>query len=657
MDMRVTKITVAFWLVWIFLSVQINLADAADRSAYVPPTLNTKDLTLAKEALKLIKVGKWKKAHAKIARIRDPLAVNIFKWLEYTSEKNQASFHQIKAFMERNPKWPSQWLMQRRAEESMKDSLPDKEVLAWFDDKYPISSDGLMRFGSALLKKGHESKAVELLRKTWREGNFGRKQERQFYKRYRRYLTYKDHVARLDRLIWEDRYYPARRTLAKTKGNDKHLASARLTLMHKRGGVDRAIAKVPHHLQNDPGFVYERLRWRRKKGRHMQARELLDPPPQTTPYPAKWWRERAILAREALKRGHVTESLRLITNHGLEKGAAYADAEWMAGWIYLRYLNEPQNALSHFTSMYEAVSYPISRSRGAYWAGRTLEELGKEKEALEWYQKASLHPTAYYGQLATKKLGNNKLIHLPLQLSPNQEERNEFKENQLVKAVHYLRDLGLQKELKSFILALDRSHPFPGWRALTADLAHKIKRHDLAVIVAKRALKDGHGFVGEGYPLLSIPTRKPESALVHAVIRQESAFSATARSYAGARGLMQIMPRTARLVAKKERVRYSASKLLSDPHYNVRLGRAYLKSLVDRYEGSYALALAAYNAGPQRANRWIKEYGDPRDPKVDQVDWVEKIPYKETRNYVQRVLENLNVYRAKLGISDLAFKE
>ncbi|MCW9035321.1 MAG: lytic transglycosylase domain-containing protein [Rhodospirillales bacterium] len=657
MGVLVRYFATVFLLVGTLFTFQINSSYAKDITISAPPPLNAHDTSLAKRAIESIKVGHWKKARKLISRIKDPLTIKTFRWLDYLDEKSTVPFADIKAFMENNPKWPSQKLLQRRAEEAMEVSLADKEILEWFEDKEPVSSDGLIRLGTALLQNGQKTKAVSMLRKTWREGNFGRKQERQFYKQYRRYLTYDDHIKRIDRLIWEDRYSTARRNLVRIKGNDLKLANARLALMRKRGGVDRAISKLPKDLHNDPGFVYERLRWRRKKGRHIQARELLDPPPETTPYPEKWWRERSILAREALKRGHVTESLRLVLNHGLEKGAAFADAEWFAGWIYLRFLKEPQNALAHFTKMYEAVSYPISRARGAYWAGRTAEQLGKKELTRKWYLAAAEHSTAYYGQLAAKKLGGKKRIHLPREIFPTVSERREFAKNELVIAIHRLHQIGLKKELKPFILALDRSQRLPGWRGLTAELAQKVKRHDLAIIVSKRALQDGHGFVGEGYPVVTIPRQKPESALVLAVIRQESRFSATAKSHAGARGLMQLMPRTARLVAKKERVRYSKSKLLTNPSYNIKLGRSYLRSLVERYEGSYPLALAAYNAGPQRANKWINEHGDPRDPTVDQVDWVEKIPFKETRNYVQRVLENLNIYRVKLGISKLAYKE
>jgi len=634
-------------------------ADSAKSPTFpsVKSALKKSDISKAKSALKAIKVGKWKTANANIGKLRDPLAKKIFDWLAILDPKHDVGFAAARKFVEENPKWPNSFLLRRRAEESMGTRLSDDAVLEWFESRTPASSDGLMKLGSALLKTGQKEKAVELLRQTWRDGNFGRKQERQFYRSYRKHLTYKDHQERIDRLIWSDRYHPARRMLRYLKKHDRYLPEARLALMRKRGGVDRAISKIPSHQLKDLGFIYERLRWRRRKGRYLEARELLENLPDDLPYPNKWWRERSYLAREALKDGHITEALRLITNHGLREGAAFAEAEWLIGWINLRFLQEAEPALKHFNTMYEGVSYPISEARGAYWAGRAAEKLGKKKLAKDWYKAAANHPTTYYGQLSVKKLGKKADLNLPPQITPTTSEQAEFSKNELAGAIVRLKAMGLEDHLPTFIRALDRFRSTPGWRALTASLAMKVGRADQSVYVAKKVLQDGQGFVTEGYPLLKIPKKSPEAALVLAVIRQESRFSPTAKSHAGARGLMQIMPATARRVAKSIRVRYSKSKLLSDPKYNIRLGRHYLDGLVGKYDGTYLLALAAYNAGPHRVNRWIKEYGDPRKPQIDPIDWAEKIPFKETRNYVQRVLENLNVYRAKFGVTHLAYED
>ena len=595
----------------------------------------------------LTKKKKWKKARIAAQKIQSPLIAKIFRWVDYTDESSSVSFEDIDSFIQENPDWPGQYLLQRRAEESMQPSMGDEAVVRWFQDREPKTADGAMRLGQALLATGKTWEAENLLRRTWVEGNFGKQQERQFYRRYRKHLNYKDHLKRLDRLIWEDRYYPARRMLRRVKPDQRRLAEARLALMRKRGGVDRAISKVPPELKNDPGLIYERLRWRRRKGRYMEARELIDPAPKDMVQPSEWWPERSILARHALNEGHISEAYRFAAEHGLGVGARFADAEWMAGWIALRYLDDADIAYQHFTNMFEAVSYPISLSRAAYWAGRAAENLDKGELARDWYQAAARHPTAYYGQLAAAKLRPKEKLIVPADIKATETEIKAFNDYELVLAIKLLPKIGLKDHARIFFMALDRSHPTSGWRSLTAKLAQEVKRPDLGIVVAKRALRDGHGFLSRGYPQVKLPQSKPESALVHAVIRQESAFSPGAISRAGARGLMQLMPRTAKKVSQQARLKYSSRKLLEKPSYNLQLGQRYLAGLIDKFDGSYILALASYNAGPHRAKRWIEANGDPRDPSVDPIDWVEMIPFKETRNYVQRVMENVQVYRSR----------
>ncbi len=607
------------------------------------------------EAVLLTKKKKWEKARKATEKIASPLIAKIIRWVDYVDVSSEVSFEALDAFIAENPDWPGQYLLQRRAEESMQPAMSDNAVIEWFSTREPQTADGAMRLGQALLATGRVVEAKQLLQKTWIDGNFGKRQERQFYSRYRKHLTLQDHLDRLDRLIWEDRYYPARRMLRRVDPDQRKLAEARLALMRKRGGVDRAIARVPEELRNDPRLIYERLRWRRRKGRYMDARELLDPGPKDMIEPSQWWPERSILAREALNQGHISEAYRYAAEHGLTAGANFADAEWMAGWIALRHLEDPDIAYRHFINMFEAVNYPISLARAAYWAGRSAEAVKKKELARDWYQAAARHSTAYYGQLAAAKLRPKSKLIMPPDIKPTDDEKTAFKHYELVKAIRLLPKIGLEDYARIFFMALDRSHPTSGWRSLTAALAHEIERPDLSIIVAKRAIRDGHGFLSKGYPQLNLPESQPESALVHAVIRQESAFSPGAISRVGARGLMQLMPRTAKKVAQRERLKYSMRKLLADPSYNLKIGQSYLAGLIEKFDGSYILALASYNAGPYRAGQWVEINGDPRDPSVDPIDWIEMIPFKETRNYVQRVLENLQVYRSREERTEVAF--
>jgi soluble lytic murein transglycosylase len=475
-------------------------------------------------------------------------------------------------------------------------------------------------------------------------------------------LTAKDHRKRLDRLQWQGRYWPARRMLWKVKPDYRALGVARLFLRHRRGNVDRAIAKVPDGLRKDPGLLYERLRWRRRYGKYESAKEILDNPPGDLVDPGRWWIERSAITRLALIKGDVSAAYELAKNHGQDSGAAYAEAEWLAGWIALRFLDDPETAKGHFMSMHYAVKYPVSQARGAYWMARAMEATGDDTLAEDWHRLAADHPTTYYGQLSTARLHPGGSLALPAQPKPDDKDNKTFNAHELVKAARLLAAVGEQDRLKPFILRLDELAKTPGWRLLNAELAAATGRLDLSVSVSKRAARQGLKLTGTAYPVVTLPPLPAksnlgvEAALVLAVVRQESAFYVKAKSHANAQGLMQLLPRTAFKVAKRLRVPFHRRRLISDGDYNLTLGQAYLRELVDEFKGSYVLALAAYNAGPGRARQWLRKNGDLRSQDVDSIDWVEKIPFRETRNYIQRVLENLQVYRRRLAKTEIALR-
>ncbi len=615
----------------------------------------------AKAVFKAIDGDDWKRARRLTARISDPLVVKIIRWLDFTRPNIDASFRDIADFIGDNPDWPFQKTLRRRAEEAMDAKTPTDDVLSWFRTDEPVSVDGQVRYGAALLAAGEKEKARAVLRKSWIDGNFGNRQERGFYKRYRALLTREDHVRRLDRLLWEGRYWPVRRMLHKVNPRQRALAEARLLLRKRLGNVDRAIARVPDDLKDHPGLVYERLRWRRRKGRDDSARELLVGLPRDVVHPEKWWTERAILVRRALQKGLISDAYVIAREHGLGHGADFAEAEWLAGWIALRFLEEGKAALDHFAAMFEAVRYPVSRARGAYWAGRAAHAMGEPELADSWYRTAARHPTAYYGQLAAARLRPGRGLELPPEPEPDASEVDAFEGHELARVVRILSQLDRRDELRPFVLGLGNAKDAPGWRAMTAVLARAHGRPDLAIAVAKKAGRAGRTLVQAAYPLLKTPALAGgsgksaiEAPLVLAMVRQESAFDPRATSGAGARGLMQLLPHTAYTVARRLKVRYSRSRLTSDSRYNLRLGQAYIAGLVQKYDGSYVLALAAYNAGPSRTDKWMRNNGDPRDGSVDVIDWIEMIPFDETRNYIQRVLENLQVYRRRLADRDVA---
>ena len=638
------------WLAVFALGAALQFAALAAKASHisaVPP--NAPVERYQAQVFAAIEAARWKTAYALAARTNDKVLGKLVAWIDYTQLGSRARFADIAAFMEQNPHWPDQHILQRNAEEALADSIPAATVIDWFSRRRPLTVRGRMRLAQALLDSGETEEARTLLRETWVEGNFPRLRERYFLKRYRKFLRQADHAGRLDRLLWAGRTWEARRMLRRVDAGQRALAVARIRLRRFRGGVDWAIRQVPKALTENLGLVYERLRWRRRKGRDADARALLDSlPPALTRPPEIWWRERGVLARRALRGGEISTAYALASAHRQKRGKNFAEAEWLAGWISLRFLDDAEVALKHFSALHANVKYPISLARGAYWAGRAAEAIGDAQQAMSFYSAAAPHATTYYGQLAAARIGKVD-GYLPQELKPDEQEILAFNKGELVRIVRLLGELGDRDHLRTFVLHLSANATTPGQSALVAALALEQERPDLAVLVAKRSRGNGFALIPHGYPMVSLPDGGgPEPALLLAVIRQESAFDPEAVSHAGARGLMQLMPSTAKTTAKELKVKYSRSNLTTDPDYNIKLGSAHLAHLLDQFNGSYVLALGAYNAGAPRVRQWLAAHGDPRSAEVDVINWIEMIPLAETRNFVQRVLEALRIYRQRL---------
>jgi soluble lytic murein transglycosylase len=606
--------------------------------------------------------GDWDAARAAAAEISDPLAAKLLFWFDVTRLGGSGSFADITRFISENPDWPDQMVLRRRAEEAIDDTVANKTILSWFDGREPITTEGRVHLGAALLNAGEFERARAVIKDAWVHGRFSISSEQEFYTTYRNQLTANDHVERLDRLLWQGRLSEARRMLGKVDAKYRMLAEARLRLRGMDRNVDGAIAKVPQALKEDPGLIYERLRWRRRKGQDLSARDLLKAYPLDHASPGLWWAERAILAREALAEGYVSEAYRIARDHALTEGPGFADAEWLAGWIALRFLDEPKVAFTHFATMFRGVKYPISRARGAYWAARAAEADIRPDMAELWYQTAAQYPTTYYGQLAANRMNPGSELQLPPDPHPSAEETALFDGHELVRAVRMLAAFGQTDRLSPFLLHLGKLSDSAGWKDLVASLAANLGRPDLSVAIAKQAVQHDRPLIVNGYPSIHVPevdsTLAPsaEVPLILAMVRQESAFNFEAISRVGARGLMQLLPSTARTVAGELNLPYSRQRLTADPDYNLKIGRAYMSTLLDAFDGSYILALAAYNAGPARVKQWQLVNGSPRGNVIDAVDWIESIPFAETRNYVQRTLENLQIYRAMLNGTKVALR-
>ncbi len=623
-----------------------------------PPVLNGQQRELYTQIFAAVEAGRWEAARTLLARGTHPVANKLYRWLELQLPRSGVAFEDIVQFVDQNPDWPALDTISRRAEEALLDRpANDTLVLAWFGTRNPLTPDGAMRFADALAASGDRARAQQVIRDHWVSGTFNDVQHKRWMERYRGQFTPDLHWAKLDRLLWEGKIEEARRIFPLVGAERRALADARLRI-RSGGNAEAQNRRVPEFLRDDSGLLYERVRAQRKANRDATARDILRALPRDISKPDLWWGERGTLARRSIAAGDAAEAYRLASEHRMSpsNGANYLEAEFLAGWVALRRMNNPASARTHFEKVHETARFPVSRARGAYWTGRAFEAQGNADGAREWYVRAASYHTTYYGQLANGRLAGNARQAWPAPIVPTAEERRAFEQTEAVRAARILIETREKPErARPFLVRLANVARTPAQHALVSEFAHQLGRNDLAVIVSKRSAQAaGVQLHDLGWPTMPLAGDRPERALTYAIIRQESQFEAEAVSRAGARGLMQLMPATARAVAKSDGQAAHSEARLFEPAYNIRLGRAYLASLVDDFGGSYVLAIAGYNAGPGRAREWMRNFGDPRSPEVDVVDWVEMIPFEETRTYVQRVMENLHVYRRNLQPTQLA---
>lgn len=620
------------------------------RARTAPRSLAARDRDVLVRALSAAESGRRDQALDIVAPLGNSAFSALVEWAAMRRAGPTLGFGARSAFLKSHPGWPARLELIRAAEDEAVHSDDAAGVVAWFSENAPTSTSGRVAFARALLKVGRTEEARKLARETWVTARFERQEEREFLKDFERDLTMDDHRARLQDMLYGERRAEADRFLRRVDNDTASIAKVRIALMGGAGNVERMIAQLPEKLRNDPGLVYDRIKWRRKRDREESAREILPRVPDTYPRLDLWWRERQLLAMDSIEKKRYQEAYDIIINQRATDAPSVADAEWMAGWLALRFLNKGEAALVHFQKVYDTVQIGANTSRAAYWVGRAAEHLGRPDIAADWYRRAATHITTFYGQLAIGKLKDPVLPTLPADPVPTAEERSAFEANEMTRAVRALSELPGTPYLRQFLLALAESSDFAVGRVMAAELADDLGRPDYSVWIARQAARDRIVVLEHGYPIppFTFP-QTPEKPLVLGVMRQESNFDPAAESSAGAVGLMQLMPATARAVGNQLGLRYNKAALSEDPSYNIRLGTTYLRSLVHDFDGSYLMAIAGYNAGPGRAVQWARTFGDPRAPGTDVVDWVEQIPFSETRAYVQRVLENMMIYRAILA--------
>ena len=624
-----------------------------------------RDLRYAKQAISFMEKSNWKDAKKAASKARAKSIYDFIQWRHLLTTGNRATFTEYKQFIERVKDYPRIDRVRYLGEHKINSKNHTKnEIIQWFDKYPPLSGFGKMMLGDALLSENKET-AINLIKEGFITADLSKNDLIFFRKKFKKYLNSSDYIKRADYLAWENKYWDLKRMLRYLPKDYQLLYTARQLLMSRSYGVDSAISNVPASLKKDAGLNYDRLKWRRKRGRVDSSLEILLSIKNNKDYmvrPDKWWVERSIIARSLIYKKRYEQAYKITSKHGLSEGAELAEAEWMSGWIALSFLKDPILAKSHFTKFYNNVGYPISLSRGAYWLGKANLALNNKEEADKWFKEGSKYLTTYYGQLSHMKIYPNKTFELKESTQVDKNYAESFYKNKLVAIVHLLDEVKKDKYTKHILRFLANDNVSAGSEILAAKLATDISRFDFAIQVSKIASYQKRFHNKYNYPVISTPnkvgSRKiPEQALILSIIRQESEFDISARSRVGAQGLMQLMPYTAKTVAKQAKVSYSKSRLTTSPEYNINLGSFYIAGLILDYDGSYPFAVAAYNAGPKRVKYWKKINKDPQKKQIDYVDWVELIKFKETRNYVQRVMENYNVYRYILSQKPIFLKD
>lgn len=622
----------------------------------VAPTTSTpqQDVATLQRVIELVDNDRQTEATQAANALTDPVARKLAEWIILRSGYNGANTERYRAFMASSPDWPSMTTFRRRGEAALwDDNRDDATVLAFFGNDAPLTAKGRFMLARALLARGDRAGAERHVRAAWRGDDFSADVESMALDRFGALLTPGDHKARMDYLLYEEQSGAALRSAQRLGGSALAIAKARAAVFNEAGNAGKLLDAVPADARLDPGFIFSRAQWLRRADKIAEAAKLILQAPREASRAVngdEWWVERRLIARKLLDMGD-TRTAYLVARDGPrpEKQIYQVDQEFTAGWIALRFLNDPATALNHFARIApNATNNPTSLSRGGYWYGRAAEALGRSQEARVAYEHAAAHSTSYYGQLARAKLG------LP-QLALHGQPRSRGGERlEVVRAVELLYALGEKDLVISALHGLvDQTDNVDALVAL-AELTVRYKDPRGTLIIGKGALNRGLPFDVFAYPISGVPQFKQvgnevEDSLVYSIARQESAFNPKVVSPAKAMGLLQVLPSTARHYARKYGVSYEPNRLLSDPAYNASLGAAMLGDLVSNYRGSYILTAVGYNAGPGRVRDWVQKYGDPRDPKIDAIDWVERIPFSETRNYVQRIVENMQVYRARFG--------
>jgi soluble lytic murein transglycosylase len=610
------------------------------------------DTDALENVIELVRNHKPADATQAEASISDPVARKLAEWIILRSDNNGASVERYRAFIDANPSWPSQTFLRRRIEAALwDDHRDDATALSWFEGEKPLSAKGKFSLAKALIGRGDRAGAERLLREAWRFDSMSADTEETAMDLFGALLTPGDQKARMDSLLYGSEHEAALR--AATRIGQVALAKARIAAFKKASNTKALLDAVPRELHGDPGYMFSRIQLLRREEKFQEAAQLMLAAPRD---PNRlynldeWWIERRLLSRKMLDVGEHRNAYLIARDAALPARDIYkTEQEFTAGWIALRFLHDPAAAAQHFARIGVGSVNPTALARAGYWQGRAAEAAGRTQDARRAYASAAEQSTSYYGQLARAKLG---LPQIELNGVPSTRSRG-IERLEVVRAVQLLYALD-EREVAIPVLGDMGENGDADVLQGLGELAARNSDARGMLLMGKAALNRGLPYDFYAYPVVGVPPYKPigpevEQSIVFAIARQESAFNPSVVSPAQAYGLMQVTPEAGRYVCKRHGATFDLARMKTDPVYNTALGAAELGGLIEDYRGSYIMTFAAYNAGRGSVKKWVERYGDPRDPKVDAIDWVEQIPFSETRNYVQRIMENLQVYRARFG--------
>ena len=612
------------------------------------------DLTATKQAIALLRHRKFSEATALAATIDDPIARTLVEWVMLRDSDSPAGFDRYAAFIQTNADWPSITWLRRRAEARLWQERREPSTVRRFLGRQPVSAIGRLALARVLQGEGDRAGAEREVRGVWQSAEMSAELETAVSNEFAGVLTSADDIARMDKRIGAKDFGAAMRA-AKRLGPGRVAIVKACEAAEANSKKSKALlGEVPDELRGDLGYVLCRLHWLQVHDDFAAAARLLTETSRVgleRQDVDEWWRERRLLARRLIDLGDAQTAYRVVREAAVPSNPYYrSEYHFMAGWIALRFLNDPATAFTHFTHVDDASSDPVVLARAAYWRGRTAEAADQSDEMRAQYQAATAYPTAYYGQLARARLGYSQIAVL----SPPQPAGGT--RSDLVHAADILYAIGEFDLVLSFVS--DFAETSTDIATLTALGELTARHHDAQAMLAlgKTALARGLPTERYAFPEIGVPSYKPiappiDHCVVYSVVRTESAFNQADTSPAKAVGLMQVTPEAGRDTAKRFGVSYDWKRLVSDPVYNTQMGAAEISALFKEYAGSYVMTFAGYNAGRGRVRQWVAQHGDPRDPNVDEVDWVERIPISETRNYVQRVMENLQMYGVRFGAS------